>query len=270
MTPLFRRTRTPEALPLPPMEMRQLVGPTKDEWFDNPDGTLVFPFLPESAYDTVFDFGCGCGRIARMLIQQRPQPRRYVGIDLHHGMIKWCRRNLTPHARQFEFHHHDVYNFHFNPGEGKPRELAFPVEDGAFSLVNATSVFTHLTQEQTPHYLAETARILRDDGTLHSTWFLFDRSDFPMLREENGAIYVSYVDPTAAVIYAREWLTQAVAAAGLTIYEIYPSPIRGYQWTLLMSPSRLGLEPVPLPPDTAPVGAITLPGMPENPDQVGC
>ena len=264
---LFRGRRG-RALPLPPMEMRQLVGPMLDEWYDNPDGALVFPFLPESAFDAVFDFGCGCGRVARMLIQQRPQPRRYVGIDLHRGMVEWSRKNLAPHAPQFEFRHHDVFNFSFNPGEGKPRELPFPVEDDAFSLVNATSVFTHLTQEQTSHYLREAARILRHDGILHSTWFLFDRSDFPMLREENGALYVSYVDPSAAVIYAREWLTRQVADAGLTIFEVIPTPIRGYQWTLLMSRTRAGLESVPLPPDSAPVGTITLPDMPDNPDEI--
>jgi SAM-dependent methyltransferase len=257
---LFRKA-TSSSLPLPPLELRRLVGPTKDDWYDNPDGALVFPIVPESAYESVFDFGCGCGRVARMLIQQRPQPERYVGIDLHRGMVDWCKQNLATQAPHFEFHHHDVFNVSLNPGAGKARKLPFPAEDTAFSLVNATSVFTHLTQEQAPHYLREAARILRPDGVLHATWFLFDRSDFPMLGPENGAIYVSYQDPTAAVVFERDWLTRTVGEAGLTIYDVVPPPMRGYQWTLLMSPSRPGLRPVQLPVDTAPVRDGPLPGV---------
>ena len=107
-----------EALPYPPLEMRQLVGPTDLSAFDNPDGKLVFnyvEFLQEPAvYERVFDFGCGCGRIARQLMLQRPTPQRYVGIDLHAGMIRWCQRNLQPAGLPFTFLHHNVYNANFN------------------------------------------------------------------------------------------------------------------------------------------------------------
>jgi SAM-dependent methyltransferase len=257
------------ALPLPPAAMRQLVGPLDDASYDNPTGSLAYPFLPPSAYDAVFDFGCGCGRVARRLMLQRPRPRRYVGIDLHAGMIEWCRANLAPHAPEFTFLHHDVHNFHFNPGPDKPREAPFPVEDGAFSLVNADSVFTHLTQEQAAHYLGEVARVLRPDGVLNATWFFFDRSAFPMLRPENGAIYVSYVDPAAAVVFDRSWVTRTAADAGLTISSVLPPQIRGYQWTVLMSPARDGLEAVEIPPDTAPPGSIFLPELPGEPDRIG-
>ena len=70
-------------LPLPPIEMRRLVGPFDPESYDNPDGDLVYPWLAKETYETVFDFGCGCGRVARQLILQRPCPTSYVGVDLH-------------------------------------------------------------------------------------------------------------------------------------------------------------------------------------------
>src|SRR2546425_460600 len=97
-----------EWLPLPPPDMRALVGLTDPAFYDNPTGGLVYPHLDPSTYRKVFDFGCGCGRVARQLIQQRPQPDRYVGVDLHRGMIEWCKANLAPHAPGFEFHHHNV------------------------------------------------------------------------------------------------------------------------------------------------------------------
>src|SRR6266511_572805 len=130
--------------PFPPRVMRQLVGPTEDEAFDNPTGELVYRYLPTAAYRSVFDFGCGCGRVARQLIQQRERPERYVGIDLHRGMIEWCKSNLAPYAHGFEFFHHDVFNSLFNPDRSKPDSLPFPSTGASATLVNAHSVFTHL------------------------------------------------------------------------------------------------------------------------------
>lgn len=95
--------------------MRHLV-PSTTTSYDNPSGSLTYPYLPPTAYEAVFDFGCGCGRVARRLMLQRRRPSRYVGIDLHAGMINWCRKNLAPQAPEFTFLHHDVYNVHFNPG----------------------------------------------------------------------------------------------------------------------------------------------------------
>ena len=88
-------------LPIPPMEMRVIVGPTDTRAFDNPEGSLVYPYVAAEKYESVFDFGCGCGRVARRLIQQRVPPDRYVGVDLHKGMIDWAQNNLAPVARGF-------------------------------------------------------------------------------------------------------------------------------------------------------------------------
>jgi SAM-dependent methyltransferase len=256
-------------LPIPPLEMRTLVGPTEEAMFDNPDGRLVYADVPEEMYRAVFDFGCGCGRIARQLIQQRPRPERYVGIDLHRGMIEWCRRNLARRAPEFQFKHHNVYNHGFNPDPTLPEILAFPVEDDSFTLAIAHSVFTHTTETQAPHYLHEVARILTPTGVLRSSWFLFDKSEFPMLQEVQNALYISHVDPTAAVIFDREWVQRAAADARLTIFSATPPDIRGYQWVLLMTPARPGIEEVELPRDNAPIGVVDLPTPPPNPSRIG-
>ena len=247
------------ALPLPPLEMRELVGPTDPAFFDNPTGDPVYPYLQSEVYESVFDFGCGCGRIARQLIQQTPRPERYLGIDVHRGMIQWCRDNLMPAAPGFEFLHHDVFSAGLNPGEGKPDRAPFPAPDHSFTLVQAFSIFTHLTERQAPHYLAEVARILRPDGVLHSTWFLFDKRDFPMMQDFQNALYINDVDPTNAVIFDREWVRREAAAVGLTIHRVAQPSYRGFQWNLLMSPSRPGLEEVPIPDDQAPIGRAPPP-----------
>ena len=120
---------TPLRLPLPPLEMRQLVGPLEDASYDNATGSDVFPDVADKTYGAVFDFWCGCGRIARQLIQQTRPPSRYVGLDHHAGMVRWCLSRTSPHSlRQFSFVHHDVADKGFNPGAGKPASPPFPVE----------------------------------------------------------------------------------------------------------------------------------------------
>jgi SAM-dependent methyltransferase len=256
-------------LPIPPLEMRRLVGPEDPGLFDNPSRGLVYPYLPPSAYERVFDFGCGCGRIARQLIQQDPRPQRYLGIDLHRGMIEWCRANLQPAANAFEFLHHDVGHVSFNPGDRKPSTLPFPVEHRYFTLVEATSVFTHLTQSAAGYYLTEVARILEPDGLLHATWFLFDKQEYPMLTESQNALYTNEYDLSSAVIFDREWLRRTAAEAGLTIVRVLPPQIRNHHWRVVMQPSRADLAEADFPPDDAPRGAAPPPAMPKDANRIG-
>lgn len=253
-------------LPVPPLEMRQLVGPTDPAAFDNPAGAPIVASIPLDKYRAVFDFGCGCGRLARQLIQQRPRPERYVGIDLHAGMVGWCQNHLAPHAPGFEFFHHDVYNYWFNPGEGKPSGAPFPVPDRSFSLLLGWSVFTHLTEEQCVHYMREVARVLEPGGIAHTTWFLFDRADFPFMQSH--ALYVSYLDPSAAVVFDHAWVRELAREHGLALSSIVPPAIKGYHWQIQLTPFGPGVTEAAWPVDSAPRGVAIPPPVPPNPDQI--
>jgi SAM-dependent methyltransferase len=245
--------------------MRELVGPTDEAAFDNPSGAPVFDGLPA---ERVLDFGCGCGRIARQLIQQERPPERYVGVDLHRGMIEWCRVNLAPAAPQFRFDHHDVYNAGLNPG-GRVHEAPFVVEDSSMSLVVAHSVFTHVLQDQVGFYLSEIARVLEPGGVFTGTWFTFDRSDFPMLQDFQNALYVNDRDPTNATIFDRGWIEGQAAAAGLAITKIEAPSVRGYHWYLDMRPAG-DAEPVAQwPDDTAQPAAVPPPLTPAQAERIG-
>jgi SAM-dependent methyltransferase len=257
------------SLPIPALEMRELVGPTDPAAFDNPTGAPVFgnDIEPE-LYDNVLDFGCGCGRLARQMIQQNPRPRRYLGIDLHRGMVRWDRDNLQPLAPGFEFQHHDVYHGIFNP-QASATQAPFPVEDRTVSLLVAWSVFTHLTQDQCEYYLREAARVLRADGVMFSTWFLFDKSVFPMMQDFQNVLYINEWDPTNATIFDRKWVVQLASALGLTIRSVVPPAVRGYAWTLQFTPTRPGITAVELPEDNAPIGRHPPPLVRENASMMG-
>jgi SAM-dependent methyltransferase len=245
-------------LPLPPIEFRRLVGPTEAQFFDNPGSQLVFPDVKEEAYASVFDFGCGCGRLARQLIQQRPRPERYMGVDRHRGMIAWCQENLSPHAPAFEFQHHNVLHELLNPS-GTPGHLPFPVADGEITLLIAWSVFTHLLEADAAFYMQELGRVLGPDGVAVTTWFLFDKGDFPMMQEFQNALMFNTVDPTNAVIFDRAWFLKQAALAGLVATRIVPPNIKGFQWTIHLEKHVEGRLSQEFPEDRAPRGIARPP-----------
>jgi SAM-dependent methyltransferase len=245
-------------LPLPPLEFRRLVGPTDPAAFENAAGAPVFSEVPLAAYASILDFGCGCGRIARQLLQQQPQPAQYLGLDRHAGMIAWCREHLSAATPHFAFAHHDVFHPHLN-SHGTPGPLALPVEAEAITLFIAWSVFTHLLQPDAEFYLREVGRILGPEGVAVTTWFLFDKADFPMMQDFQNALFINTVDPTNAVIFDRAWLSANVRDAGLVMTRIVPPAVRGFQWTIHLARRTPGREDVAFPEDVAPRGIVRAP-----------
>ena len=178
--------------------------------YANPTGEPIFDRLPPEAWQTYLDFGCGCGRSARRLIQQNPRPQHYIGVDLHRGMVQWCQRNLGPFADGFEFIHHDVYNPGLNPNPLRPWIERLPVEDATCTMIEATSVFTHLVEGQTEFYLDEVGRVLAADGHVMATWFLFDKAEYPYMQENQNALYINDRDTDQ-----RRRLRPILAAGGV-------------------------------------------------------
>jgi SAM-dependent methyltransferase len=225
------------AIPIPPLELRRMVGPTDAEAFDNPTGRLVYAEcgLTAAMYESVLDFGCGCGRLARQLLQQHDRPRRYVGVDVHRGMIEWCQQNLSPVDPNFRFLHHDVWAPGYAPGNTLQLAQPFPVGDGEISLFFASSVFTHLLRRQTEYYLHEIKRILAPEGVAFTTWFFFDRDSFPFLHDGPFALFTGETDPAQAVIYDRRWFLDAVRDLGLGVIRTIRPPLAGHQWVVMLT-----------------------------------
>jgi SAM-dependent methyltransferase len=145
-----RRSAEEPALPLPPMELRRQVGPVDDRVYDDPDGRLVYPYLEESVYRSVFDFGCGCGRVARHWAQVKGP--KFYGCDYNAKAVQWCRRSL-PYL------------------DARTNGLAppLPYPDASFDLVYAFSVFTHLTEPLQYAWRDELVRVLKPGGYLYTT-----------------------------------------------------------------------------------------------------
>jgi SAM-dependent methyltransferase len=96
----------------------------------------------------VLDWGCGSGRLSRLLLADRPGPEVF-GCDIDGDAVRWCRENLP--------------GGHFEQTELLP---PLPYGDGFFPLVLAYSVFTHLKPEVQFAWLGEMRRVLAPGGLL--------------------------------------------------------------------------------------------------------
>jgi SAM-dependent methyltransferase len=94
----------------------------------------------------VLDFGCGPGRVLQSIHHRRPG-WRVTGTDIDDVAIAWARQAI-PNVR---FVVNDV-------------EPPMPVDDGAFDICYAISVFTHLDEAMQDQWLGDVARILRPGG----------------------------------------------------------------------------------------------------------
>lgn len=229
------------SLPLPPDELRALVGPLDPAYYDNPHHYRVFHDLPADGFDLdliyrrVFDFGCGCGRQARQLMQMATPPEEYVGIDVSRRMVEWCRSNLSPLDGAFSFHHHDVFSAVYAPenSQVRMRPLGFP--DGRFTLINAHSVFTHLLEDQAVFYFDEIVGLLDPGGLIRTTWFAMNRAWFPGLHPSQHSIFISTTDPSQAVYYDWGWIAELIASRGLRVAAVQWPLANGQQFPMILT-----------------------------------
>lgn len=101
-------------------------------------------------FQSILDFGCGCGRVLRHW-GNLPHGRLY-GTDYNASLIDWCREAL-PFAQ-----------FSVNEPQGR-----LPYEDSQFEFAYSISVLTHLTVAQQQAWMKELFRVLRPGGFLYVT-----------------------------------------------------------------------------------------------------
>jgi ubiquinone/menaquinone biosynthesis C-methylase UbiE len=97
---------------------------------------------------SVFDLGCGSGRLATALANERIEPQ-YLGTDVVQDLLDYAASKTPAHFR---------YVLH--------RELSVPAESSSVDIACAFSVFTHLLHHETFMYMEDIRRVLRPDGKL--------------------------------------------------------------------------------------------------------
>lgn len=142
----------------PPLELRTRVAGSADEaWFLESGARSVREFnaaataaqIDLSPPLNLLDFGCGCGRVLRHLVQRFPH-YTFFGADTDEETIAWLRDNPPPGARL------DVMKL----GELPP----LPLGSSSIDLVYCHSVFTHLPESVGFAWLEELGRVVKPGG----------------------------------------------------------------------------------------------------------
>ncbi len=224
------RGQRPELVP--PRRLQRLVGDSNFTQAGEELARLLTDHGVLTPGARVLDVGCGAGRVAHVLTRTLRPPGSYDGFDVMQPAITWCRRRYRDLPVPFRFVHADIHNAVYNPtGAARAAHFTFPYSDGAFDLVLATSVFTHLLADAAERYLDEATRVLAPGGHLFTTWFLLraedDRSEAARFRFERTDGPAAVADPTtpeAAVAYDTDWVRTHLERRGMPLRE---EPLRG-------------------------------------------
>jgi len=107
-----------------------------------------------SGADSVFEFGCGTGRLARDLLENHlTSTATYIGCDLSSTMVRIAEARLKPlgdRARIVQ----------------STDSISFPVPDASVDRVISTYVFDLLSESDMRQVLNESRRVLRPGGRI--------------------------------------------------------------------------------------------------------
>ncbi len=177
------------------------------------------------------DIGCGIGRDAFQLIERLLPTGQYIGLDVTRDSIAWCQRHITPRHPNFSFHHIDAHNELYNPhGRLKTSDFRLPLADASVDRIGLESVFTHLLRDEVLHYMKEFARVLKPDGLVHASFFLYSREALLAaeslgstawkatfsLPHGDGVYSNDPAYPRGAVAYTDAAMREMMREAGLT------------------------------------------------------
>jgi SAM-dependent methyltransferase len=189
---------------LPPMRLRTRVNGLRDLYSflvtgracaDDIESAVRSVGRPLASFQSVLDFGCGCGRTISWL-QSRAPNTSFTGCDVDAEAIAWCRTHL-PEAR-----------FAVNAPE-PPLDN----EDAAFDLIYVISLFTHFDENAQEAWLDELFRVAKSGGlvlaTVHgeSVWADYEQELVEPLKTHGFAYFVS--DPSGSPSFQTSYQSES-------------------------------------------------------------
>jgi SAM-dependent methyltransferase len=226
---------------LPPFSMRRFVGEARWD-INGQDFSNTGRHFADKLRDAglrsnsrILDLGSGCGRIAIPLTSILDTTGSYTGLELSAPLVEWCQSHITPSYPNFRFLQCDIRSPFYNPsGRDNPLDYRFPFVDGAFDLIVATSIFTHLLPEVAVHDMRESARVLAADGRMFATFFFIDSVpssiDSPLKFAHawgDHARVANMALPEFAIGFELDWIRQQTSDAGLDV----EPPVRWGSWS---------------------------------------
>ena len=198
-------------------------------------------FLGINQTHVFLEIGCGIGRDAITLTEKLSEGR-YIGVDIILPSINWCSNNITTLHPNFSFYHFDVDDQLHNPsGTIATIDIKLPAEDSSVDRIILWSVFTHMYEKDILHYMKEFRRVLKPDGKILATCFVFNEkileavnnikpnSSLRFEHELSANCRINDPDyPTGAIAYKQEVFESLVKESGLKIVEFCYGSWSGY------------------------------------------
>ncbi len=141
--------------PFPPPKLMHSVSGVENERDFASHGIDLFLALTQASpfplmqYKKLLDFGCGCGRLARMF---KNRPYELFGCDVNGLHVDWINDNLELMKAARCFIHQPL-----------------PYQNDSFDGIISISVFTHLNEINQNRYLAELHRVSQTGARLFLT-----------------------------------------------------------------------------------------------------
>lgn len=155
----FLNNGIPDRLPFPTPMLTHLVGGNYSLpafYHNGKEGaSCISSILKKNGleiggFSSIYDFGCGCGRIMRHWHALEKTKR--FGSDYNPLLIEWCRQSLT------------FAEFSVNPLAGKTI-----YRNEQFDFIYTISVFTHLIEPMQLFWINELKRVLKPGGYIYLT-----------------------------------------------------------------------------------------------------
>jgi SAM-dependent methyltransferase len=166
-------------------------------------------------FDSILDFGCGCGRVMRFW-KSLKGPKLY-GTDYNPQLIDWCQKKLGGFA------------------EFKANHLTPPLDyaDEQFDLIYVLSVLTHLPEELELDWMRELTRVLKPGGllliTVHGESRLHQLDTDEQQRFLSGQLVVKQSESAGSNscgAYHPQTYVRNVLAKGLDVVDFIPEGAR--------------------------------------------
>jgi SAM-dependent methyltransferase len=243
-------TTSHEGLPIPPdLLIARVTGDTDFARFHQGgrdavralERTLAVVGRSLESFDSILDFGCGCGRMQLWLEAVGARGGLHA-TDVDADAIAWAAEHI-PYCR-----------FSVN---GADPPLPYP--DGAFDLIFNQSVFTHLDERRQDEWLTELQRVSRPGGLLvlsvHGEWALGDRwSEAHVRLEDSGHLFLPDMRPAPelghppwyAATYHAPWYVFEHWARWFAIRAYVPKAVDAFQDHVLLEHTSEEERPRPL------------------------
>ena len=180
----------------------------------------------------VVELGCGCGRIARPLKDAPWDPwfqGTYIGFDIDHEMIEYCRSNFPEERFQFVLspHKSTVYSFGKSHDGPVPTHSKFFIADEeSKDFVYSLSLYSHLLETETIEYVEQSYRLLRPNGIMYMTFFCIEHVELGgrwSFRHRCGNAFIESARfPEAAVAYHEAFMVDLAKKCGFREVTVFP------------------------------------------------